>query len=237
MFPGRIERVMVGSQFKIGFSLKSNSNSRIMELMKNQGLMAVAVSGFEIRAALSVGFAPSDIMYNGNGKTDPEIQFAIDHEIPMNVDSVFNARQLVNLNNKKLIRVLIRLNIDKTVGVHPYLQTVSQDSKFGVVPEDLPKVLEILKEDKNIKIIGLHCHLGSTIKDTEIYAEIFETLKDTVHEYSSSLEGVEIINIGGGLAIDYQHDQNPDGYSYFILILIDYYSAYAMLGDPSMNFL
>ena len=89
------------------------------------GLSVVAVSGFEIKLALDLGFPGSRIFFNGNGKQKWEMSLAIANGCIMNVDSVFNARQLVKLTEgfAKDIEVLIRLNIDLDTQVHPYLQT------------------------------------------------------------------------------------------------------------------
>ena len=101
--------------------------------MKNEGLSVVAVSGFEVRMALELGFPGSRIYFNGNGKQTWEMKMAIERECVMNVDSVFNARQLVRLINEdyatldRRVEVTIRLNIDIPTEVHPYLQTGSQD--------------------------------------------------------------------------------------------------------------
>ena len=112
----------------IGFSLKANSNKRLLAFMKREGLSLVAVSGFEIRLALDLGFPGERIYFNGNGKQEWEMRLALRNGVIMNVDSVFNAKQLVDIIQSsptvKYAEVTIRLNIDLDVHVHPYLNTV-----------------------------------------------------------------------------------------------------------------
>ena len=109
----------------IGFSMKANPNADILRLMLTEGASIVAVSGFEIRLALDVGFPGSRIYFNGNGKQDWEMRLAIERGCVMNVDSVFNARQLVKIVGEigRKIDVTLRLNVDIETQVHPYLKT------------------------------------------------------------------------------------------------------------------
>ena len=85
----------------------------------------VAVSGFEIKLALEVGFPGNRIFFNGNGKQIWEMELAIENNCIMNVDSVFNAQQLITLIQAKgkEIEVLLRMNVELEADVHPYLKT------------------------------------------------------------------------------------------------------------------
>ncbi len=49
---------------------------------------------------------------------------------------------------------------------------VSKESKFGVVPPDLLEVLTVLSGEPRVRVVGLHCHLGSTIEDVSVYSEL-----------------------------------------------------------------
>lgn len=203
------KNAFVGREHIIGFSLKANPNPEIIKIVLENGLSVVAVSGFEIRLALDMGFAPERIYFNGNGKQKWEMSLAISNGCIMNVDSVFNARQLVRLVQEfdTPIKVLIRLNVDLDTQVHPYLQTVSKNSKFGIIDNDFNEVLSILRPCPLIKIIGLHCHLGSTIDDVSIYTKLFILLEKAIRDHADALSDVEIVNVGGGLGINYHHDE------------------------------
>lgn len=85
----------------------------------------VAVSGFEVKLALEIGFPGNRIYFNGNGKRPWEMALAIENGCIMNVDSVFNAKQLVKIvqEKDKRVEVLLRLNIEIETKVHPYLKT------------------------------------------------------------------------------------------------------------------
>lgn len=158
-------------------------------------------------------------------------RLALRHGCTMNVDSVFNAVALVRIADQmqRPSEVLIRLNIDIQTNVHPYLKTgesrssltvtilsfenafaipASDHCKFGVVLDDLDAVLERLLASPWIKIIGFHCHLGSTINDMDVYRQVFEVLNTLAKTRRHQLPHIRILNIGGGLGINY-HKQNP----------------------------
>ena len=106
--------------------MQANPNKEILNIVLKEGLSIVAVSGFEVKLALALGFPGSRIFLNGNGKQKWEMSLAIENGCIMNVDSVFNARQLVQIvqDLSQNIEVLIRLNVDvSTSNVHPYMQT------------------------------------------------------------------------------------------------------------------
>ncbi len=181
-----------------------------MRLILQQGLSVVAVSGFEIRLALDLGFPGERIFFNGNGKRRWEMRLAAMNKCIMNVDSVFNARQLVEVVREldAEVDVTIRLNVDIETQVHPYLQTVSKNSKFGVINDDFRSVLHILSPEKRVRVVGLHCHLGSTIDDVSVFSKLFVLLEKTVNDNLDMLSQVRVINVGGGLGINYRRDDD-----------------------------
>jgi diaminopimelate decarboxylase len=85
---------------------------------------------------------------------------------------------------------------------------VSKNSKFGVIDNDFREVLGVLMHERRIRIVGLHCHLGSTIDDVTVYTKLFDLLERAVRNNSDLLGDVRIINVGGGLGINYHHDDN-----------------------------
>jgi len=87
---------------------------------------------------------------------------------------------------------------------------VSKNSKFGVIDNDFRDVLGILLPEPRIRIVGLHCHLGSTIDDVSVYTKLFDLLEKAVKDNSDLLGDVRIINVGGGLGINYHRDGGDD---------------------------
>ena len=102
------------------------------------------------------------------------------------------------------LQVLLRLQPSISADVHPYLNTGSS-SKFGIAEEDLEDVLEVLRSNTKIVIMGLHVHIGSMVQDVSVYTDIHQYARRTIARHRSSLPQVRMINIGGGLAVDYTH--------------------------------
>ena len=103
-----------------------------------------------------------------------------------------------------LLQVLLRLQPSISADVHPYLNTGSS-SKFGIAEEDLEDVLEVLRSNNKIVIMGLHVHIGSMVQDVSVYTDIHQYARRTIARHRASLPQVRMINIGGGLAVDYTH--------------------------------
>ena len=102
------------------------------------------------------------------------------------------------------LQVLLRLQPSISADVHPYLNTGSS-SKFGIAEEDLEDVLEVLRSNSRIVIMGLHVHIGSMVQDVSVYTDIHQYARRTIARHRASLPQVRMINIGGGLAVDYTH--------------------------------
>lgn len=96
----------------LNYSMKANNNITILKLMKEQGCSLTLVSGMELRLALDLGFDPSKLMFNGNGKMKWELEMAINAGALLNVDSVFNLKQTMDVCEKvgKSANVLLRIN-------------------------------------------------------------------------------------------------------------------------------
>ena len=70
----------------------------------------------------------------------------------------------------------MRLNPYFTAEVHPFLNT-GLDSKFGIPSKDLDQVMEVLKSNEMIEIVGVHIHIGSTVRDVSVFKDIYNYAK------------------------------------------------------------
>ena len=100
---------------------------------------------------------------------------------------------------------MIRFNPAFSANVHPFLNT-GKSSKFGVLESDLLDVLQTLKGSRKVIIIGVHIHLGSTITDVSLFTAVHEYCRKMIARNSDDFKHVKIINIGGGLAVDYRQE-------------------------------
>jgi diaminopimelate decarboxylase len=152
--------------YHVHFAVKANFNLPILELVKNAGLGIDCVSGKEIERAIEAGFKPEQIAFAGVGKTDEEIRTGLEHDIfSFNCESVQEISVLNDLAREagKVANVSVRLNPNVEAKTHKYITTGLSENKFGVNPEHLPKLFEMLPNLKSVNLTGIHLHIGSQI--------------------------------------------------------------------------
>lgn len=201
------QQALQGLDSIIGYAIKANNNLRIVELLRSLGSGAVLVSGNELRLAVKAGMDMSKTIFNGNGKTPAELEFAVEYGCLINIDSEFDLEHIVSAANKlgKKANVLIRINPDVDPQVHPYISTGLASSKFGIRNSHLQWFLDRIREEGMLILAGVHCHLGSTIKKVDIFKDAAEIMLGFINEIrSQGFDTLRYLNIGGGLGIDYE---------------------------------
>lgn len=191
----------------ICYSVKANSNLAILNLMKKQGAGFDVVSGGEIFRVLKIGAPANKIVFAGVGKTDEEIKLAITKGIMLfNVES---EDELANINRiaksmRKVAPVALRLNPDVDPHTHRYITTGKRENKFGMDMERSKKNLFAISELKNIRLVGLHIHIGSQITSVQPYVESTKRLVEFLPECEKVGAKIEYLNMGGGFGIWYK---------------------------------
>ncbi|KAK7245128.1 hypothetical protein RIF29_39963 [Crotalaria pallida] len=192
----------------IGYAIKANNNLKILEHLRGLGCGAVLVSGNELRLALRAGFDPTRCIFNGNGKILEDLVLAAKEGVFVNIDSEFDLENIVAAARiaGKRVNVLLRINPDVDPQVHPYVATGNKNSKFGIRNEKLQWFLDAVKQHPNeLKLVGAHCHLGSTITKVDIFRDAAVIMVNYIDEIRAQGFEVDYLNIGGGLGIDYYH--------------------------------
>ncbi|MDP7280176.1 MAG: diaminopimelate decarboxylase [Candidatus Poribacteria bacterium] len=204
-------KALLGLDAIIGYAVKANNNLHLLRYLCQQGSGAVLVSGNELRLALKAGFSPKRMIFNGNGKTVTELSLAAQHQVIINIDSEFDLQhiQQVAQTTNRLVQVLIRINPDIDPQVHPYVSTGIRNSKFGIRNEQLSWFLKQIQQDRYLDLVGVHCHLGSTIEKTEVFHDATRLMLSFIQEIETHGFNLQYLNIGGGLGIDYERN-NPD---------------------------
>ena len=207
-------------KYHIHYSLKANSNPKILELLKDNGFGADCVSGNEIKLAINTGFSKDSIVFAGVGKTDAEIEIALQNDIFCfnceSMDEIFVINELA-LKNNKIASIALRINPAVDAHTHKHINTGVHTSKFGIEKEDISMACDNIKLLNNINLIGLHVHIGSQITDMKVYEEMCWVINDINRWFRSNDIMLEHLNVGGGLGIDYRNPDNsiPDFESYF----------------------
>ncbi len=197
---------LAGLPARISYAVKANGNLTLLTLLRDLGCGATLVSGNELRLALLAGFAPADMVFNGNGKRRDELALAVQHGVTVNIDSEFDLEHIAQAacDAARPVDVLLRVNPDIRPDVHPYVATGMRNSKFGIRAERLPWFLDRLKGEPLLRLVGLHCHLGSTIKDVQVFHDAAVLMGDLITAVREQGFELRYLNLGGGLGIDYE---------------------------------
>lgn len=209
--------------FHIHFALKANNQPRILKLIREAGLGADCVSGGEVQRAIDSGFSSDEIAFAGVGKSDDEIELGLEHDIfCFNCESKQELKVINEMAGKmgKTASIALRLNPNVEADTHRYITTGLNENKFGINASDLDDVLELLPKLTNLKLIGIHFHIGSQIENFTPFEELCgraNMLNDEIEKKGFKLS---VINVGGGFGINYSQPNDhaiPDFERFFNL--------------------
>jgi diaminopimelate decarboxylase len=191
------------------YASKAFINKPMAAVMKEEGMGLDVVSGGELAIAQAVDFPAEKIHFHGNNKTPDELKMALDYNIGRIVADNFYELELLNeLAGERKIKanILLRLNPSVDPHTHKHTTTGILDSKFGF-PIGTGQAEQAVKQAlslKNLKLRGLHFHLGSPITETAPYMQglnvvlKFAALMKKKHAFE-----MEELSPGGGFPVKY----------------------------------
>ncbi len=209
------------SNFHVHYAMKANVNPKVLETIKNAGLGADCVSGGEVQAAIDAGIPKGKIVFAGVGKADWEINLGLENDIfCFNVESIPELEVINELAiaKGKTACVALRINPNVSAHTHHYITTGLSENKFGINLSELTKVTDLILQLSNIKLIGIHFHIGSQITDMSSFQDLCLKVNEIQEFFDSKNIQLDHINVGGGLGISYEHPNHlaiPDFESYF----------------------
>ncbi|NQD70948.1 diaminopimelate decarboxylase [Sphingobacterium shayense] len=207
--------------FHVHYALKANFNDRLLDLIQSRGLGADCVSGAEVQKSIDKGFSPDKITFAGVGKSDKEIILALEHGIfAFNVESIQEMEVINELARQQnvIAKVSLRINPNVDAHTHHYITTGLDENKFGVPTSELETAASVIRNAANVSLIGLHFHVGSQITDMNVFKSLCVKVNEWKNWFEERGTQIKVLNVGGGLGIDYQHpDENsiPDFEAYF----------------------
>ncbi|WP_211474591.1 diaminopimelate decarboxylase [Collimonas humicola] len=195
----------------ICYSVKSNSNLAVLQLLNRLGSGFDIVSGGELLRVIAAGGDPRKVIFSGVGKSREEMRLALSHDILcFNVESI---PELHRLNEAaaamgKRAAISLRVNPNVDAKTHPYISTGLKENKFGVAYEDALACYRTAAVLPHIEVAGIDCHIGSQLLDDAPLLEALDKLIDLVDQLAS--EGIHLhhLDIGGGIGITYD-DEKP----------------------------
>ena len=198
-----------GGNGKVLFASKAFSCKEMYRIVKSENLGADVVSGGELYTALSAGFAPHDIFFHGNNKTDSEIEYALKSGVGrLVVDNMTELETIERIAASLGVNAHIILRVKPGVDAHThnYIRTGQIDSKFGFALENGEAMEAALKAVRysNITLKGFHCHIGSQIFDTAPFCDTAAIMVQFMSDFREK-SGVTVseLNLGGGFGVKY----------------------------------
>ncbi len=207
--------------YHVHYALKANTNNEILSVIRQAGLGADCVSGNEVKRAAEEKF--EKIFFAGVGKSDEEINIALDRNIAcFNCESLQEIEVINELAQKKnkTAQIAFRINPNVNANTHKYITTGLEENKFGINMWELEDVVRRTQQLPNIKITGIHFHIGSQITDLSAFKSLCLRANEIQGWFLSHKIHLEHVNVGGGLGVDYHEpDKNaiPDFAAYFSL--------------------
>lgn len=210
----RYERALLKytDKVKVLYAAKANENPVIIKTLAKEGAGADIFSLGEMRAALEGGMSPEKLLFNGSSKTEEDLRTAIELGIKISVDSADELNRIdeISKSMKKEVKIGFRVNPEINVPTHPKIATGIKNSKFGIPAEMILDVYREALKAEYVTPVGMHCHIGSQILETEPFAIACGVIMDVAAEITKLGVKLEFIDFGGGLGIPYRRTDNPD---------------------------
>lgn len=216
-----INQQVKNTVFHVHYAMKANVNPGVLAVIKDAGLGADCVSGGEVEAAIQAGIAPSKVVFAGVGKADWEINLGLDHDIfCFNVESIPELEVINELAaaKGKTANVALRINPNVSAHTHHYITTGLSENKFGINLSELDQVIDLFPTLPNVKLIGIHFHIGSQITDMTSFQGLCVKVNEIQDHFVARNVKLDHVNVGGGLGINYEHPNHfpiPDFDAYF----------------------
>jgi diaminopimelate decarboxylase len=197
----------------ICFALKANSNLAVINTFAKLGAGADVVSAGEIFRAKKAGIDTTKIVFSGVGKTQEEIKYAIENNILMfNVESFEELEEIERIASTlgKSAPVSFRVNPNVDPKTHPYISTGLKKNKFGISYTQIIDAYKLANQMKHVRIKGIQFHIGSQLTDVSPFFEAQLKVANIIKELLSLGIKLDIIDVGGGLGVVYENEQEPD---------------------------
>jgi len=193
------------------YAFKANSALAIVRLLRAEGAHADVNSGGELDVALAAGYAPRQIVFTGVGKSRDELERGVELDLhAINVESRGELERVAAIAARqgRQARVALRVNPDVDAATHRHITTGTRGSKFGVPRDEAVELARWASRQDALALVGLHFHIGSQIVRTEPFDEAAAVVGSLVAELASHGVRLEHLDLGGGLGISYEGDED-----------------------------
>ena len=203
----RIEAAFAGVDLLLAYSVKANSNLKILRLLMNLGAGADIVSRGELHRCLAAGFSPDDMVFAGVGKTEVEMEAALEAGIlAFNVESAEELQVLSQVAERlgRSAPVALRVNPDIVADTpHEYTRTGHEATKFGIPVDRVLDLYRWAAEQPALEIRGIDVHIGSQILEPEPYERALDHVLELAAEVRTEGIDLDFVDLGGGYGVGY----------------------------------
>ena len=197
---------------KLLYAMKANSNQAVVRTIIATGFGVDCVSLGEVLFALKLGAhstgsgQATQVLYTNNNVSDDEFNAVVKisqvgGKVWINCDSLQRLGDLPRGSP-----CFVRINGPVGGGHHEHVITCGPESKFGIPWEQVPDVLKIVSS-RHLKVIGVHQHIGSGIRDVEKFSQAMEILLGVLRKHK--MPDLEYVNFGGGIGVPYRPSEKP----------------------------
>ncbi len=209
----RLKQQLAGLPSLICYSVKANSNLKILSLLRRAGAGFDVVSGGELVRVLRAGAKPQKVVFSGVGKTQAEVDAGLNAGILMfNVESA-QELELIQRRARTLEKragISIRINPDVVTETHPYVATGQVVHKFGVPKEEAIVLYRHAARSKHMTVRGVACHIGSQILEVEPFLKALDEILSVAERLRAEGIEVQVLDLGGGYGIRYAGERPFD---------------------------
>jgi diaminopimelate decarboxylase len=234
-----IDEAFASYPHSLHYALKANSTLAIARLLRTLGSNVDANSGGEIDVALRAGFIPPQIVFTGVGKTQAELEQAIELGLKsINAESDGELERIDALARARQTRarVALRVNPDIDARSHPHISTGLKTNKFGIALDRAREIARRFANREGVEIIGLHAHIGSQITSLEPLSRAARALVTLAREMRDDGVRIEHLDLGGGLGVSYDGSVVPSAREYADALLPEVReSGLAIVLEPGRN--
>lgn len=209
-------------KWQVAYASKAFSTLAMIQLVDDFGLSLDVVSGGELYTALKAGFPPERIHFHGNNKSGEELAFALDAQIGAVIVDNFQELDLLEgmcQAKGQRMEILLRITPGVEAHTHEFIMTGHDDTKFGFNLDNgmAERAVRLALQSAHLDLLGLHCHIGSQIFETEGFVRAIRTIFSYVNRWKSEMNfRMRVLNVGGGFGIQYTKDDHPLSIKQFI---------------------
>lgn len=197
---------------QVCFAVKSNSNIAVLNVLARLGAGFDIVSGGELARVLAAGGDASKVVFSGLGKTEAEIEQALNVGIAcFNVESYAELARIDAVAQRvgKKAPVSLRVNPDVDAQTHPYISTGLKENKFGVPSDTVYDTYAYAASLKGLDVVGIDCHIGSQLTKTTPFVDALDRVVGMIEQLKQQGIPLKHVDIGGGLGVCYKDETPP----------------------------